>query len=49
MVMRALVMVKLAFTEPKLHARNCANPFPQKPHTVVTIFSPTLQKAKLKD
>lgn len=42
-------MVKLAPTGPKLHARNCADPFPQKPHTVVTIFSPTLKKAKLKD
>lgn len=42
-------MTQLAFTEPKLHARNCANHFPQKPHTVVTIFSATLQKAKLKD
>lgn len=47
--MRALVTVKLACAEPKLHARNCANPFPQTPHTVVTIFPPTLQKAKLKD
>lgn len=47
--MRALVTMKLALTGPKLHARNCAKPFPQKPHMVVTIFSPTLQKAKLKD
>lgn len=35
-----MLMMKLEFTQPISHAGNCVNPFLQKPHKVVTTFSP---------